>query len=90
MKVRILTAAILTVALLIPASIGNAQERKRTKQQRSKTNTWYTFVSPDGDFTLSFPREPSREPDEFGPATPVRIYSLYTVAAGNRMMFHVN
>lgn len=90
MKVRILAAAILTVALLIPASIGNAQERKRAKQEVYKTKTWYTFVSPDGDFTLSFPQEPTREPDTSGPATPIRVYSLYTVAAGNRMMFHVN
>jgi hypothetical protein len=30
---------------------------------------WYVFISPDGDFTLSFPEKPIREPDGQGPRT---------------------
>jgi hypothetical protein len=90
MKLRILTTAVLTFAILIHASIGSAQKRKNTKQPRAKTNRWHIFVSPDGDFTSSFPEKPSRESDGTGPASPITIYSLYKVAAGNSMMFHIN
>lgn len=90
MRVRIITPAILTVALLVSASTGSAQKQKRAKQPPPRTNAWYTFVSPDGDFILSFPEKPTREPDGSGPASPIMIYSLYTTAAGNSMMFHIN
>jgi hypothetical protein len=90
MKIRILTTALLAAAILVQPAIGSAQKRKTIKQTRTKIDRWYTFVSPDGDFTLSFPQKPSREPDGTGPASPIRVYALYTEAAGNQMMFHIN
>lgn len=90
MKVRLPTVALLAVALLISASIGSAQKRKNIKRPDAKMNRWYTLVGPDGDFTLSFPERPIKEPDATGSGSAITIYTLYTEAAGNRMMFHIN
>jgi hypothetical protein len=45
------------------------------------------LVSPDGDFTLSFPQKPTREPDGQGPHTPIKSYGLHTE---NQMRFSIN
>jgi hypothetical protein len=90
MKLRILTPTLLVSLLLVQPLAGDhtfAQRAKRTKQARSQIQTWYVFVSPEGDFTLSFPRKPSREADEPGPNSPVKSYGLYTQ---NGMRFSVN
>ncbi|SRR5258707_9434271 len=87
MKLRILTTALLTGILLIQPSIGTAQKGKRNKHVPAQIDRWYVFVSPDGDFTLSFPDKPNREADEPGPVTAFKSYGLYTQ---NRMRFSIN
>ena len=87
MKVRILTAALLTAAILVQPSIASAQNRKSIKQSRTQTDRWYVLVGPDGDFTLSFPEKPNREADEPGPDSVFKSYGLYTQ---NGMRFSVN
>jgi hypothetical protein len=47
---------------------------------------WFTFRSPDGDFTLDFPRKPERGKDVEGPISVVRNYDVYT----DRLDFHLN
>ena len=42
------------------------------------TGRWYTFTSPDGDFTLDFPRQPKRQQDGQGPMTLIRGYDVTT------------
>jgi hypothetical protein len=89
MKLRVLAPTLVSLLLFQPL-IGKgtfAQRAKRTRQTRSRVQPWYVFVSPDGDFTLSFPGKPSREADEPGPNSPVKTYGLYTE---NSMRFSVN
>jgi hypothetical protein len=50
-------------------------------------NQWYTFTSPDKDFTLGFPLKPQRELEEQGPVTLIRTYGLNT---RDGMRFSVN
>jgi hypothetical protein len=79
MKVRFLTLALVLSFLVINALVCEsvlAQRPAKTKQRVAGVDRWYVFVSPDGDFTLSFPQKPSQEPDEPGPATPVKTYAL--------------
>ncbi len=90
MKNKLLTVSVVTALLLTISSIGIAQRRKTTNHSRSKVDGWYVLVSPDGDFTLSFPEKPNREPDVPGPASPIQTYSLYTDWPDNRMLFHIN
>jgi len=87
MRLRILTTALLAGILLIQPPIGTAQKRKRSKHAPAQIDRWYVFVSPDGDFTLSFPERPNREADEPGPVTAFKSYGLYTQ---NAMRFSVN
>ena len=86
MKLRILTTALLIGILLIQPSIGTAQKRKRSKHAPAQIDRWYVFVSPDSDFTLSFPDKPNREADEPGPITVYKSYGLYTQ---NQMRFSI-
>jgi len=87
MKFRILTSALLISLLIFQPSGGIAQKGKRSKQTRTRADRWYVLVSPDGDFTLSFPDTPNREADAAGPITPITTYGLHTK---NRMRFSVN
>jgi hypothetical protein len=87
MKLRILTIALLTSLLLIQPSTGTAQKGKRNRHAQTRIDRWYVFVSPDGDFTLSFPEKPNLEADASGPVTPITSYGLYTE---NRMRFSIN
>lgn len=87
MKLRILTIAF---ASLVLASLYGGSFAQRTGTRKHNTATvdrWYVFVSPDGDFTLSFPQKPNREPDGQGPRTPIKSFGLYTE---NRMRFSIN
>jgi len=86
-KLRIFTIAL---ASLVLASLygGAFAQRTRTRKHNIATvDRWYVFFSPDGDFTLSFPQKPNREPDGQGPRTPINSYGLYTE---NRMRFSIN
>src|SRR5437879_11414407 len=87
MKLRVLIMALLTALLLVQSSTATAQKRKRTGHTRTRVDRWYVFISPDGDFTLSFPDKPNREADATGPVTPITNYGLYTE---NGMRFSVN
>src|SRR5258708_27427497 len=87
MKLRVLTIALLTTLLLIQSSTGVAQKGKRTRHARTPPDRRYVFVSPEGDFTLSFPEKPGREADEPGPDSVFKSYGLYTQ---NGMRFSVN
>jgi hypothetical protein len=87
MKLRNLTTVLVISLLLIEPSIGAAQKGGRNTPARSITDRWYVFVSPDGDFTLSFPEKPIREPDGQGPRTPIQNYALNTQ---NGMRFSIN
>ncbi|HEV7683670.1 MAG TPA: hypothetical protein VGO68_16195, partial [Pyrinomonadaceae bacterium] len=64
-----------------------AQRAAKNKQRVVAIDPWYVFVSPEGDFTLSFPQRPNQEPDEPGPRTPIRSYALQTQ---NGMRFSIN
>jgi hypothetical protein len=56
-----------------------AQRQNRTKRYvRRVSDKWYKFTGPDGDFTLSLPAKPTREPDGQGPTTVIRAYGLTT------------
>jgi hypothetical protein len=67
---------------------GTSAQRARTRKHDVATpDRWYVFVSPDGDFKLSFPQKPIREPDGQGPRTPIRNYGLNTE---NGMRFSIN
>ncbi len=87
MELRILTTALVAAILLIQPSIGTAQTGKRSRRAPAQIDRWYVFVSPDGDFTLSFPDKPNRESDGDGPVTPILSYGLYTQ---NGMRFSIN
>ena len=87
MKLRIFTVA-LAILVLAPLYSGAfAQRTRKRKENIATVDRWYVFVSPDGDFTLSFPQKPSREPDGQGPRTPIKSFGLYSE---NRMRFSIN
>jgi hypothetical protein len=86
-KLRIITIAL---AGLVLASLNGgafAQRAGTRKHNIATVDRWYVFVSPDGDFTLSFPQKPTREPDGQGPTTPIKSYGLNTQ---NAMRFSIN
>jgi hypothetical protein len=90
MKLRILTLALVLSLLAINPSVRDsvlAQSANKNTHRAPRVDRWYVLVSPDGEFTLSFPQKPDREPDEAGPVTPIRSYGLYTQT---RMRFSVN
>jgi hypothetical protein len=90
MKVRFLALALIVSFLLINALVGDsvlAQRPTKNRNPVAQIDRWYVFVSPDGDFTLSFPQRPSQEPDERGPETPIRSFGLNTQ---NGMRFSIN
>src|SRR5437773_6635184 len=90
MKVRFLTLALILSLPVINFSVCDsvlAQRPTKNRQRVAGIDRWYVFVSPDGDFTLSFPPRPSQEPDERGPATPIISYGLHTQ---NGMHFSIN
>lgn len=89
MKVRILTFAVVLSFLAINASVlDNVLAQKATKKKSGAViDRWYVFVSPDREFTLSFPTKPRREPNGQGLITIIRSYALNTE---NGMRFSIN
>lgn len=89
MRVKFLTFALILSFSVINASVGDSvlAQRVKNRQRITRIDPWYVFVSPDGDFTLSFPQRPNREPDEPGVKTPIRTYALQTQ---NGMRFSIN
>lgn len=90
MKVRYLTLALIFSFLITNTSICHsamAQRPAKNKQRVSGVDRWYVFVSPDGDFTLSFPKRPKQEPDAPGPVTPIKSYG---VSIHKGMRFSIN
>jgi len=86
-KLRIFTIALATLVLASLYGGAFAQRARTPKHNIATVDRWYVFVSPDGDFTLSFPQKPNREPDGQGPRTPIKSFGLYTE---NRMRFSIN
>lgn len=43
---------------------------------RKREDNWFTFTSPDGDFTLSFPLKPKLQDVTSGPATLIRSFAV--------------
>lgn len=81
MRIRFLTFALILSFSAINASLCDsvlAQRAAKNKQRVAAIVPWYVFVSPDGDFTLSFPQRPNQEADEPGPKTSIRSYALET------------
>lgn len=76
-----------SVFLLFDQHAVAAQMRRDSQRSVQPAKDWYTFISPDKDFTLNFPLEPRRERDEQGQVTLIRIYSLNTQ---DGMRFSVN
>lgn len=87
MKLRIFTIALTGLVLAPLYGDSFAQQTSTRRQNIATADRWYVFVSPDGDFTLSFPEKPIREPDGQGPRTPIKSFGLYTE---NRMRFSIN
>jgi hypothetical protein len=90
MKIRFLALALIVSFPVINASVCDSALAQRPTQNKDRVagiDRWYVFVSPDGDFTLSFPQRPSQESDERGPATLIRSYGLNTQ---NGMRFSIN
>ena len=87
MKLRIFTIALASLVLVLLCGGALAQRTRTRKHNIPTVDNWYVLVSPDGDFTLSFPQKPSREPDGQGPRTPIKSYGLHTE---NQMRFSIN
>ena len=66
----------------------SAHLQVRSAPDKTRTTTrWYRFTSPDGEFTLLFPHKPTREPDESGILTLIRVYAANTDSG---MRFSIN
>jgi hypothetical protein len=86
-KLRIFTIALASLVLASLCGAAFAQRTRTRKHNITAVDRWYVLVSPDGDFTLSFPKKPNREADGQGPRTPIKSYGLYTE---NQMRFSIN
>src|ERR1041385_5342571 len=65
-----------------PGQGAEASARRRTDDSGQSARAllaapWFTFRSPDGDFTLNFPRKPGRGKDVEGPISVIRNYDVY-------------
>jgi hypothetical protein len=61
----------------------SASRKTRATNQKSRGDQWYLFKSPDGDFTLKFPKEPKLQDVAEGPATLIRSYAATTQDGNN-------
>jgi hypothetical protein len=86
-KLRIFAIALASLILASLCGAAFAQRARTRKHNITTVDRWYVLVSPDGDFTLSFPQKPIREPDGQGPRSPIKTYGLYT---DNEMRFSIN
>jgi hypothetical protein len=86
-----LAYAVLAYPPVFPPSAMHATAAQRHRPARRGTqpaaDQWYTFTSPDEDFTLDFPLKPEREREDQGPITLIRTYGLNT---RDGMRFSVN
>jgi hypothetical protein len=78
--------------ILLIAQLGLPQRRSRkarpsTINAKPKPPEWYTFESPDGDFTWAFPSKPAPEISGQGPVTMIRAFGII-IDGGTR--FSVN
>ena len=78
MKLRILTTVLVTSLSLIQPSIGSGQKKKGSKRSKPAVERWYLYTSPDGDFTLSFPKKPTLKDVGPGPLTDIRELEFIT------------
>lgn len=91
MKKRLAVVSIIIISLWSLTSVwqsASAQGRRGFGRNKAQaTDRWYTFIGPDGDFTLAFPRKPNREQDTQGLVTLIRAYAVMTETG---MHFSVN
>jgi hypothetical protein len=92
MKKRLSVALATLCSLVFLTATGHltAAQRQRVHKRNAPSvvaDRWYTFTSPDRDFTLDFPRAPQRQPDSQGPVTLIRGYDVSTEGG---MQFSVN
>jgi hypothetical protein len=88
-KIR-LSLILILIITVAPNWLSSAQRRgsSRTPQTRATVAGWYTFIGPDGDFSLAFPAKPERSnSDAEGPVTSIRQYQVSTKAGSH---FSVN
>jgi hypothetical protein len=88
-EIRLLIVLILIITVA-PNWLSTAQRRgsSRSPKTRATIAGWYTFIGPDGDFSLAFPAKPERfNSDVEGPVTSIRHYQVST-KAGNH--FSIN
>jgi hypothetical protein len=81
---------LLIISEIAHACVGNGASLTLSTAQGSVTNSsprpksgarspkWYFFKSPDGDFTLQFPRKPDVQDISEGPITLIRYYGVTT------------
>ena len=89
---KILAAQLAMLASLVfLPSAGHLTAAQRNPVRRRAlqpvAGQWYTFTSPDRDFTLDFPCAPKRGQDRQGLVTMIRTYDVSTEAG---MQFSVN
>jgi hypothetical protein len=81
-KTTLLVICILIVAVA-PIWLATAQRRGSSRRPKTRATVagWYTFIGPDGDFSLAFPAKPERSnSDAEGPVTSIRHYQVSTKA----------
>jgi hypothetical protein len=83
-KVTLLLLAIASMTCLAARIL--PQTKKADTHGRS-AGPWYLFTGPEGEFTLSFPKQPSREADSEGQVTLIRTYDAVT---DDGMYFSIN
>ena len=71
----------------VPALRQANRPGSRGTGRKTVSSRWYTFTSPDGDFTLEFPGKPSPAEAGEGPVTTIRAYALTT---DNGLSFSLN
>lgn len=84
-KVILLLLAIASMMCLAARII--PQTKKTGMPGRRSAGAWYVFTGPEGEFTLSFPKRPSREADSEGQVTLIRTYDAVT---DDGMYFSIN
>ena len=67
--VHAVLAIIVSLGALVQVKLFASAQGRGDSQRTVMTAEWYTFTSPDGDFTLDFPRKPDHEKDAQGPVT---------------------
>ena len=89
-RLSVALATLCSLVFLTAAGHLTAAQRQRVHKRNAPSvvaDRWYTFTSPDRDFTLDFPRPPQRQPDSQGPVTLIRGYDVSTEGG---MQFSVN